>query len=297
MQTIESTKNVKITLGVGIADSANLITIFTMFLWEVTKRMLEETAKFVLFPVSAAGAIIEAVLAWRQKRLDEGKNGTLAAAIVKTAAALAITIAVIGALAFSSVFATVSPIIFTATLAVKTLFHYGAAAYYWWKSAATQDPEKRAAYRAAMQGNAVGATALTLATLAVSLVMIALKPIMAIFGIVAGVIAGGYSIYKLATIKTPAPVAANYQQIPTRDEQEDSRVGSSSTLSNSAQLRKSLSGRSIAASTVVSSAVSSVIPEAKEPTSASGLRMFDKPKVISRTQDDIGVRYNYGYQR
>jgi len=199
-------------LAVGVVDSLTLSTIFVTFLTEVMQRFLEETGRFIFFPLAAAGALIRAGLAWRQAKLDNGKNGTFARAMVETVAALAISTAVIGGFVAAAIFATVSPIIFTATMAAKSLFHVGSAAYYWGKSAATLDPEKQKGYRNAARAHAVGAVASVLATVAVGLVMIAAKPLMAVFGITAGGIGAAFSFYNLYKSQKRRAVERNTEE-------------------------------------------------------------------------------------
>ncbi len=211
----QQANNQTIMLSVGVLDSLTITAIFTMFLSAVMRKALEETWRFVLFPLAACNAVIEASLAWRQARLERGKNGTKEKAVVETIAALGIGTAVVGTFVAASVFALAAPIIFSAIMGFKTLFHLGSAGYYLGKSAATKDPVKKNQYRQVAYANAVGAVALVLASVAVSLVMIALKPIMGILGVVAGAISATscvYHLYKLRKNKVsvnPAPLLEN----------------------------------------------------------------------------------------
>jgi hypothetical protein len=241
-QQRQSVINQNVSTTVGIVDSLNIITIFTLFLKDVFRKMLEETARFILFPMAAAFPIIQACLAWRQASIDRGKNGTLAKAVVETAAAIAITTAVIGALVTTTLFAFAAPMIFTATLAAKTLFHFGAACYYWGKSVATSDEAKKTAYRAAARGNMVGATALVLSTIAVAGVMLLAKPLMALIGITAGFIAISYSIY--TWVKTPIPPKGYVALKDGQKQKQEHKVEDPKTdqsLTNSARLHRSVS--------------------------------------------------------
>jgi hypothetical protein len=219
MQSRKSVRNQQASLIVGAADAMTLSTIFFMFLSEVMHRMLEETARFALFPVAAALSLIRAGLAWRQAKLDEGRNGTLAAAGVETVTALAVSTAVIGGLALGAVFAAVSPIIFVVTMAAKTLFHLGSAAYYLAKSFMPSiSNDERDAFRSAARSHAVGALAVGLATIAIGFVMIAAKPIVAIVGVIAGLIGTAYSLYKFfstptSSVVTRAATPANTQVV------------------------------------------------------------------------------------
>lgn len=203
-----SLSNQKVSLTVGAADSANMTTIFTSFLIDVFSKFMEETGRFYFFPLAAAGSMIQMILAWRQDGLDQGKNGALGKALVETIGFLGITTAVVGGFVAATLFATVAPILFTATVAFKSLYHAGTACYNWYKSATTSDPNQKAIYSATARANAVGAFAGTLATLAIGLVMIAAKPICAVLGVAAGLIGTVYSLYKRFTMPASKPSVA-----------------------------------------------------------------------------------------
>lgn len=240
--------NQKVDLGIAVADSANLSAIFMMFLQDTWQRFLEDIGHTFMFPLAAAGAVIRAALAWRQAKLDNGKNGTVARAVVETVSAAAITTAVVGGFVAAATFATVAPIIFTAVLAAKTLFHAGSALYYMGKAAVankSQDPavrEKANGYRSAARAHGVGAVAGIFATAAVALVMLAGFKIFAVLGIVAGVIGIGYSIYKAVTTPTPAaaPIRKEYKPLDEQTPKSENSHTPKLAASNSAKLHQTL---------------------------------------------------------
>lgn len=204
--------NEKVDLAVAVVDNIDLGAIFGMFFSEVTHRFLEEIGKYFMFPIAAAATLIRAVLALRRmlldtKTVDENgvikqrmKTGNIVRFAVEATAALAITVAVVGALAFAAVMGAFAPMIFTAVLGAKALFHAAAALFYFGRSwGLEKDDPKKQVFLAKAKGNAVGALALTFATAAVYLVMLAGHTVFAAFGVTAGVIAtvfGGYNLYK-----------------------------------------------------------------------------------------------------
>ena len=231
--------NQKADLTIGVFDSMNLISIFSLLLTETTTRMLQEMARFALFPVSVAFAGIRAVLAIRQSMLTNGKNGTLANAIVETIAALAIATATIGGFVAATAFSLASPIIMTVATAGKALFHLGATIYYAAKGYLTNDrASKEDAYNAAL-GHGIATTALSLITVAVALVMIAAKPLWGILAIAAGTIGISYSLYHLATDPAipPASPKPGYTPIETNENSEKPKS------TNSAQLQKTFQAK------------------------------------------------------
>lgn len=200
---------------VGFIDNVDLGAIYVMFLKPMLHKFLEETGKYFMFPIAAAASVIKAALAWRQVYIDR-KSRSVVTAAVETVSALAITTAVVGALAASALFALATPIIFTATMAAKTLFHAGSAIYYAGKAAAHKEPEKKAKYRTLAKNNAIGAAAGLVATVAVATVFLLGKIALAGIGIAAAVVGGtlaaikGYRSFKAS--QAAAPAAAPVQE-------------------------------------------------------------------------------------
>lgn len=228
----KSALNQKVILSVGVVDSSVLASIFVMFLSDTLLKILHESVGLILFPISASLSIVQTLLAWRQAALDRGKKGTLGKALVETAAASAIAVAVFG----GAMMASIAPFIFTAVTGFKTVYHGLAAAYYFGKSCATTDENKRAQYRAMAYGNLVGAVASLLICITVSVAMIAMKPLAVIAGITACAMGVGYSLYNLlkkpSTPKTPAIISPT-QQASIEEEKEASHA-----VSNNASLHK-----------------------------------------------------------
>lgn len=228
MQSHKSVINQKVDLAVVTADSALITGLFSMFQNAELRSFLEETGHYALFPLAASLSLFRAILAWRQAKLDAWQKGPVTKAIVETISAAAITTAVVGGFVATSIFATVSPIIFTAALGAKALFHAVSAAYYGYKAFSVADPEKKKNYRSAMLANSVATLSLTLATVAVALVMIAAKPALAFLGIIGGGIATLYSAYK--AFSRPA---SRTQEAALRneaaDEDDDNDMESSSS--------------------------------------------------------------------
>ena len=239
MNSRKSVKNQKIDLAVATADSMDLTAIFALFLTEVGRRFVEEIGHFFMFPIAAMASGIRAVLAWRQWHIDGKKEGALVRAVVETVSAAAVTVAVVGGLVAASIFATLSPIIFTVALAAKTLFHLGASVYYAFEYFRSNDKDEKQKYAAMAKGNAVGAFALALATVAVGFVMLAAKPIVGILGVLGGLIGTVYGLYKL--YKTPTPAATVSAKVSVeQDDQLEPLIGADDKLTSKKKLSSGL---------------------------------------------------------
>jgi hypothetical protein len=208
MQTRESTINQQVERTFGITDSGVLGVIFNMFENEATKSFLETNAHYWLFPLAALLSLFKAIFSIRQAWLDKGKNGTYHRALVEGVTALAVTVAVVGGLVAASIFTTISPIIFLATLGGKSVYSAGLTLQYLFKAANTDNAEEKQTYRNTAFANFVGTVSLGLAAAAVGLVMIAMKPVFAFLGVIAGVIGVGYSLHKAFTTKLPVTEAS-----------------------------------------------------------------------------------------
>jgi hypothetical protein len=167
-------KNAIAQASSGVIESLSLATIYTMFFKPFLFQFLEEIGKYFLFPIVAGGAVVHAVLAWRQAYIDGGKTRSVVSAVVETIAAVAIVIAVVGSLAATALFALAAPIIFTAVIAGKTLFNAGSAIYYGIKAASTKETEldkhgesKKDKYTALAKAKGMAAIAGVFATVAV----------------------------------------------------------------------------------------------------------------------------------
>ena len=199
---------------VGIVDSLNLSTTFIMMLTEVLERLVDEMAKFVLYPVSIVTGLLKAGLAWRQAYLNKGDNGAVVSAVVQTVSAVAMGIITLGGLVASAIFAAIAPFAFTLILAAKTLFHFGASIYHGVQSLLADTEYERNKHRAAAKEHLIGTVALTLATIAIAAVTIFAKPIVGILGIIAGVIGAAYSLYNVLTTTVPDPLPKSFSPSP-----------------------------------------------------------------------------------
>lgn len=198
-------------LTVSAVDALDISFIFTMFAKQTYQLWLESYFKYALFPIAAAANIIKALLAWRGVAIERNeqtgkvKTNLVLRAMVETLVAAAITVAVVGGLAFASIFSSVSPIIFTAALAAKSFYHLLASVYYFGKASAATTLESKKENRNLAVSNAVIGAAVGLTSAAVALVMIVAKPFLAPLGILAGLIGASFAIVKLTNLSGRAP--------------------------------------------------------------------------------------------
>lgn len=218
-------QNQKAELAVNAVDALDISMIFSMFLKNTLHALLESYLKYALFPLAAAANGIKAMLAWRQVILEHDektgklKTNLIVRAIIETIVATAITIAVVGALAFSSIFSTAAPIIFAATLSFKASYHLLAGCYYSAKESVSADIAIKNESRQLADSNIVAAISGTFTTVAVVAVLIFAKPLFATLGIAAGIIGSGFAIYKLCQM-----VVNEIRQTKTKSLQEVSNV-------------------------------------------------------------------------
>ncbi len=185
---------------VAAVDSGVIGTIFSMFTNEGMLNWLDGLGHFILFPLAAGLSFIRLGFAFRQAQLENYNRGIVVKTIVELVSTLAIATAVGGGIAgsilASTVFALASPIIFTAVLGAKALFHLGTAAYFLGKSNVPGiDNARKTRYRRTMVGHLKGAFILALSTVAVGLVMLAAQPIFAWLGLGAAVLGVGISVH------------------------------------------------------------------------------------------------------
>jgi hypothetical protein len=228
-QDLALAKNGAADAAAGFVDAVDLGTIYTMFLSPILHQFLETLGRYFLFPISLAAHVVKTILVWRQVYLDGGKTRSLVSAGIETVATAAIGVAVIGALTASAVFALATPIIFTATIAGKTLFQAASAIYYAVKAARTDDIGMKKEYRTLAINNAIGTVAGLIATAAVTLVFLLGKIAYAAIGIV-GAVAGatlavvkGYKAYKAAQAAAK-PVEQDDKITQESNEQESTKL-------------------------------------------------------------------------
>lgn len=224
------------SVAIGL-DALDIGTVFVLTAEATLQRILEETAKFILFPVAALLNIFRAIISWRDAAANKGKNGTGFNAFVETVAAVGITIAVVGGLAFSYIFAPITPIIFASVMAFKTLANGLASAFYWGKYFASNDAESKRIYKTKGTMYAGAATVTLFAGLAVTSVMILLQSYMSFLGIMAGVIGVGVAIYKWRQSNKPVQPSATQEN---QDDYDDEMSNSPKQLSSTALLQPTL---------------------------------------------------------
>lgn len=201
---IANTQKVEAAVVAVELTDVSLIFAFKQYLAE----FMEGLGHTIMFPIAGGASLIRAILKIREAYLAKRENrpGAILRAAVETVAALAIATAVVGTFAAAATFALVGPIIFTATLAAKTLFHLGAAIYYGIKASLTKNnDEQKQVYIQNMKTNLVIATINALTTVASGLVFIAHKASFGLLGVIGGVLGAGYAAYKAVTTQSPKP--------------------------------------------------------------------------------------------
>lgn len=178
----------------GMSGGVIIGSLFGMFLNETSRAFLETTLKSVLFPVVMLMDVIQAILAWREAQLAGFKKGLVGKAILETVAAAAISVAVIGGFVAAALFASAAPIIFTAVMGTKTLYHAGASIYHFNKYRSEEIPEQKSSLGNTAAQHFVATIALTLTTVSIGLVMLAGKFAFAALGVAASVGMIGYGV-------------------------------------------------------------------------------------------------------
>lgn len=188
-------RNGKIDAAVTLADQLDLGAIYVTFLTPLMHQFLEELGKYFLFPIAAGAHVFKSILAWRQAWIDR-KQRSVVGAVVETVAAAAIVAAVVGSLAANGLFALATPIMFTAAIGGKTLYHAGSAVYYAGKASGQKDEAKKAKYRKLAINSGIAAAAGAVATAAVVAVFLLGKIALTGIGIAAAIVGAGVMIYK-----------------------------------------------------------------------------------------------------
>lgn len=208
----------KIGLTLGAIDSVNMGATFALFLKETLYQFFQQTGRYFMFPFFALTAIIGAILAWRESARAGDKPSTVLNAAVETASAIAITVTVVGSFVAGAIFASIAPLIFAGSIIAKTLYNFGSAIYYGIHAAVATDSEKKTEYSTRAKTHLIVGVAGLLAGAAVVGVMIFAKPLMAVFGIVAGVmgtlfaIKTGVDMYQKSHQKSQSPVQVQEKQ-------------------------------------------------------------------------------------
>lgn len=191
--------------GVAAVDLADFSAIFIMLSKEMFRITYEVAAKYIMMPLSAAANIIQAILAWRQAYLNRFEGHSVVNAVIETIGAAAITIAVVGALAFTALFTIAAPAMFAATFLMKATYNLVNAVYFGVKAAKEQDPVKEAEYSNKSKESVIGAFIGVFGAVAVLGVMIFGKAALAVVGIAIGAIGAAIMLGKCihAAMKNP----------------------------------------------------------------------------------------------
>lgn len=245
-QRISIAKNNMADSAVTMGESLALGTIYTMFFTPLLHAFLEEIGKFFLFPLVAAMHVGKMFLAWRHAKLDEWRSRSVVPAVVESVAAAAVIAAVVGGLV-SGLFIVATPIIFTAMLGGKMLYHAFSALYYAGKAAASEEGPDKRDYKERAIKNGLAAVAGAVATAAVACVFVFGIYAVAALGVVAVVMVGilaavkGYQSYKASK----APAAGLSDNIPESEPSSGltiaRRLGMSAGGLHTSQKRRSVS--------------------------------------------------------
>jgi hypothetical protein len=223
-------------------DRLDIALIFYMGATEALKLIFEHLARYFMLPIAAASNVIFAILAWRTAYLNDFEGHSVGKAIIETIGAIAICTAVIGAFTATAAFALAGPIIFACMFGLKTLFNAASAIYYGVKAAQTDDPVKKAEYRAKVKDSVIATIIGTLATAAVIVVLLFAKPAFAFLGIIAG--AAGAAIAAMKAIELAAkPADKPKDQLLLADvaDAPDNNTVMTQTLSRGKPLQRTLS--------------------------------------------------------
>lgn len=163
----------------------------------------------ILFPLAGFFSLYRAVFAWRGLFLEGASQSKLWHITMETLAALAISTAVIGGIVAEAIFKTISPLIFTVLLAVKTVYNLMASLLYGFRAYLSG---KDSAYQL-FKANAFATFTNALSTVACGFVFVAQQVSMAVLGIAAGVLTAAYALYHVVTL----PYSSDEEQGNSRD--------------------------------------------------------------------------------
>ena len=184
-----------LSAGIQIINSADIASIFTLFLKPFLHTFLEHTGRYFMFPLNALLDLVEAGLAWYDayKAHPSARTRALVRAGVATAFGLAILATVLVALTVAAA-APFIPYIFAGALGAKALYHGGASLYFGIKGLSGSDPHQAATYQKLSKQHAGFALSGALATFAVLTVMAFANFKLAPIGIAAGTIGIGLGV-------------------------------------------------------------------------------------------------------
>lgn len=196
MQNKEKQSEIQnIQMGTGIGAGAAMGTVFGMFPFEASRLFLETTLKNLLFPFLLFADIFQAILAWRRAQLSGFKNEMILKAVLETLAGAAITVAVLGSFLGGALFALATPIIFTAVVSAKAIYHGVSSIYHAYKAVTSDTLAKKAEHKQKAIADGIGAVTMAVSAVAVGLVMLAGKFVCAFIGAAAAAVSVGYGLY------------------------------------------------------------------------------------------------------
>lgn len=193
------------------------------------KLFFEHTGRYFMLPIAAGSANILAILSWRQAHLNNFQGLSVPRAVFDTLCAAALTVAVIGAFAFTALFAVAGPAVIASAFGLRTLFNIGSSIYYGIQAARSSDPQMKYEYRKQAGEAAVAALVGAGATTFVITVMLLVKPVFAIIGIFAGTFGCAAAVIKSLELTNQKPVPA-----------KPADTNNQTKLSNNASMTKSL---------------------------------------------------------
>lgn len=196
-------------------DLFNLAGIFLVKGLVLLEPFFEVGLKFAMLPLASLSIGVMTGITWYEAYKQKFAAYPVFKAVIETVKFLAITTAVIGALAMPVYFGLAGPAIFAVTFAAMTIINLGTAIYNGIMAAKTVDPIKKAEYRARAIDSVKGFIVGTAATAAITAVMIFKMPILTVLGVTAGVAGGVLAVVKYndlshakAALKAHAEAAA-----------------------------------------------------------------------------------------
>lgn len=193
------------------------------------KLFFEHTGRYFMLPIAAGSASILAILSWRQAHLNNFQGLSVPRALFDTLCAAALTVAVIGAFAFTALFAVAGPAVIATAFGLRALFNVASSIYYGIQAVRSNDPEKKYEYRKQAGEAAIAAFVGAGATTFVITVMLLAKPVFAIIGIFAGTFGCAFAVMKSLELTNQKPEPA-----------KPADTSNQTSLSTNASMAKSL---------------------------------------------------------
>lgn len=201
--------NHKLDSAALAADSLDISAVFTFTLTTALTAILEQTAKYILFPGAVLFNGMRMLLAWRDVALHRGEKSLIKnyvlGALIESVAFVGISVAVLGAFIATAIFANITPVIFAAVMGFKALSNFARVSFALYEFATARTAAEQLVYQKQMFTLAAAATASLFAGVAVLGAMIYMQHLLSIFGIAAGFIGLSVAAYKWQAAKNPPP--------------------------------------------------------------------------------------------